>query len=95
MVRQGRAKDRYVNGKLVKSAFDRMPSPSTFGGGIKLGQMVDDSDSAKPLIDTIEREKYENVEREKKPFADFMFPELQYMNEPEVRDYLKQPRKVK
>ena len=35
-INAGRKKMRPINGKLVKSAFDRMPSPSSFGGSIKL-----------------------------------------------------------
>ena len=32
----GRSNFKLVNGKLVKQAFDRMPSPSSFGGGIAM-----------------------------------------------------------
>ena len=30
----GRAKEQYINGKLIKTSFDKMPSPSSFGGGV-------------------------------------------------------------
>ena len=29
----GRDREKVVNGKIVKTTFDRMPSPSSFGGG--------------------------------------------------------------
>ena len=38
---------------------------------------------------------YENIERHKKPFADFVKPELQYLNEVPRNEYLPRPRRVK
>ena len=35
------------------------------------------------------------METKNKPFADFSMPELTYMNQPQVKDYLKNPRRIK
>ena len=65
-----------------------MPSPSSFGG-LRVRKSVEPRTDQIPIIDTIKKEDYEWVERKKKPFADFMRPELQHLNEPVRRDYLK------
>ena len=31
----GRPNGRYVEGKFIKTTFERMPSPSTFGGSLR------------------------------------------------------------
>ena len=35
------------------------------------------------------------MEKKNKPFADFTMPELTYMNQSQVKDYLKDPRRIK
>ena len=94
MIRQNRVK-RSLNGKVIKTAFDRMPSPSSFGGGIKLRQNENDEEHRKANINTIDRADYEDEERSKKPFADFKRPEFQHLNKPFFKDYLKQPQQKK
>ena len=38
---------------------------------------------------------YDSMERSKKPFAEFRMPNLQYMNTPKIKEYLKRPRRIK
>lgn len=87
----GRQKEKWVNGKMIKTSFDKMPSPSSFGGGIaKKMSMFKKQNENKPAI--INRKEYEGVERSLKPFADFRRPDLAYLNFPQVQDYLPKPR---
>ena len=39
--------------------------------------------------------RFANAQRKDKPFADFIIPELKYLNVPDVKEYLKQPMNVK
>ena len=41
----------------------------------------------------INRSDFEHIERSKKPFAEFHRPELVHMNTPQIKDYLKIPKK--
>lgn len=86
----GRAKEQYINGKLIKTSFDKMPSPSSFGGGVavKLEMRGKDKQEGPGQVD---REKYVKFEHKMKPFADFSNPELMHLNKSEVTDYLKKP----
>ena len=100
--KKGRANEKWINGKLVKTNFDRMPSPSSFGGGIAmktqlgLSSMEAEAEAARRLpTDNLIKSDYDRIERSKKPFADFKMPDLQHLNTPKVKDYLKRPRRVK
>ena len=95
MQKAGRTKERYVNGKFIKTSFDRMPSPSSFGGGDKLRSKEEKDKNKRPSLENIKKSDYEHVDRTLKPFADFQRPELRYLNEPHWKDYLKQPRNIK
>lgn len=95
--RAGRVpRQNLINGKLIKTSFDKMPSPSSFGGGVAVklemrGQK--DKDESEKVID---KNMYEGFDRKMKPFADFKNPDLAYLNNPQIKDYLKRPlRKVK
>mmetsp|Transcript_30832 Transcript_30832/g.40957 ORF Transcript_30832/g.40957 Transcript_30832/m.40957 type:complete len:161 (-) Transcript_30832:486-968(-) len=94
-IRAGRTKEKYVNGKFVKTSFDRMPSPSTFGGGMKIRASNADMNDRRPVYENINKADYENVERTQKPFADFQRPELRHLNNPANKDYLKNPKNIK
>ena len=50
MQKAGRTKERYVNGKFIKTSFDRMPSPSTFGGGLKLRASEEKDKNKRPSV---------------------------------------------
>ena len=76
-----------MNGKVVKTQFDKMPSPSSFGGGIALKLNLAVDDMPKPIH--INKSDYERLPRKEKPFADFRVPELSHMNTPETKEYLK------
>lgn len=36
MLEKGHMNEKFVNGKFVKTNFDKMPSPSSFGGGVAM-----------------------------------------------------------
>ena len=36
--KKGRVKEKFINGKMVKTSFNKMPSPSSFGGGIAVNK---------------------------------------------------------
>ena len=92
----GRPNGRYVEGKFIKTTFERMPSPSTFGGSLRTKQNIQEQfEDIVPVIDQINKEDFKDAERSEKPYADFKYPELQHMNEPVFRDYLPQPRRTK
>lgn len=93
-MRAGRLKEKLVNGKFVKTSFDKMPSPSSFGGGIavKLNLKLKE-DRNEPA--SVNRADYEGIERRLKPFAEFTEPSLKHLNSPQIKDYLKQPRRIK
>ena len=92
---KGRQREKWINGKLVKTSFDKMPSPSSFGGGMSAKM-----DIAKKELDInrtfkINKDEYKNFPRKEKPFADFTMPELTYLNDTVNAEYLKQPRRTK
>lgn len=86
---KGRQKEKWINGKLVKTNFDKMPSPSSFGGGIavKMDFAMKSLENDRPI--NINKDDYENFPRNKKPFADFKMSELTYLNAPANKEYLK------
>ena len=85
----GRPIGHYIQGKFVKTSFNRMPSPSSFGGGHRMRQTTERVNDELDLAQKIKKEDYEDYERKKKPFADFTRPELQHLNEPAWSEYLK------
>ena len=36
MLEKGHPREKFINGKFVKTNFERMPSPSSFGGGVAM-----------------------------------------------------------
>ena len=89
----GRMKEQYINGKLIKTSFDKMPSPSSFGGGVAV-KLEMRGKGKEQKTGQINKEKYEKFDRKRKPFAEFLRPELAYLNNPEVKDYLKRPLRM-
>ena len=94
MVQKGRQREKIIDGKVIKQSFDKMPSPSSFGGGIALKLKMAANDDGSKII-PVNRADYERHPRKEKPFAEFRRPELAHLNISLTKDYLKQPKKVK
>ena len=82
---KGRQNMKRVNGKRIKTGFDKMPSPCSFGGAMSMKfENTNSLGGQKKRSSKINKEEYKDCPRQRKPFADFKMEELIHLNIPEV-----------